>query len=280
MVQPQYLSADLSNPTASVHQPALPATTTLATKLFSVEDLSITDLQLLGAPSSDSLNRLAQQYMQNASTWNRLQPEIDVFGDEKAAVVSALPKNGSLTTNLSTSDQNWLGKYNRAQLLQALQRDNKYTSKFTAAQTDQLAYYYQGSQKGCLAQDPQFSTLSGICAGQAYVIETPGLEPYMEADPDSWALQFYSFLISDDQLNNQAYSLILNTASGCITNTYCMTLDALDTKGIGYSNMLWGKIQNCLLVGTSNQLISASPAVSQLPLPSLRSIILIPITPD
>lgn len=51
--------------------------------------------------------------MQNASNYWRLQPEIDVFGDDKAAMKTALLASGSLTDLLDTDGQAWLGTYNR-----------------------------------------------------------------------------------------------------------------------------------------------------------------------
>jgi hypothetical protein len=201
--------ARVASVAADLHQPALPATQLLADRFFTADNLSISDLQTLVAPDNTQLNMLSQQYLHNASTYWRRSDEVGVFGDEKSATASALPTSGSLTRNLSSDARTWLAQYQQAILMQALQRNSKYTGRSSSDLQNKLDYYFQGGQDGCLAAHPQFNKVSLICASEAFLAQCQALGPYI-ADSQDWASTFYSFVTPDVQLNNQAFVMLLS----------------------------------------------------------------------
>ncbi|KAK7416146.1 hypothetical protein QQZ08_012104 [Neonectria magnoliae] len=244
-------AADVNDPSANHHAPAQQAAQMLATNLFTTGDLSIGDLQTTPAPSDADLNKFSQQYMQNAANYWRLNEEVNLFGNDKDAMKTALPASGSLTDQLDSEGQAWLGTYDRGLMLQALQRDSKYSANFTGSEASKMNYYWQGGQKGCLSSGTQFNRVSEICAREAFLALTPGLKPYIE-DSQDWANLFFGFVSTDEQLNLQTFAMSLDPGASNLTNRYCMILNALDMQNRQYDVKLWGLVRDKLLCSVSN----------------------------
>ncbi|KAG9254830.1 uncharacterized protein F5Z01DRAFT_673975 [Emericellopsis atlantica] len=248
-------SADVNDSSANFHAPAQQAAQMLATKLFTAKDLSIGDLQTTPAPSDTDLNKFSQVYMQNAANYWRRKEETDLFGNDQAAMKTALPTSGSLTNNLNSEGQKWLGIYDRGLMLQALQRDAKYSGNFTDAEGSKMQYYWQGGQKGCLSSGEQFNRISEICGREAFLALTPGLKPYIE-DSRDWGNLFFNFVSTDEQLNLQVFGMSLDPGASNLTNRYCMILNALDFQNREYATTLWRLVRDKLLCSVSNGTIT------------------------
>lgn len=247
-------TASVHEPAANLHQPALPASQALSTRLFSSDDLSVADLQTMPAPSDSDMSALAQTYMQNAAAFWRLQPEIDVFGDEKKKMRDALPK--SLTDDLYAGGQGFLGMYSRGLIMQSLSTQDQFAKRFSDTQQDTLGYYWQGSQAGCVAQNTDFNKVTEIAASSSFLAQTQGLKAYI-ADGQDWANLFYVFLTTDNQITNQALAMFAS-GSNNLTNRYCMMLSALDTQNRDYDVKLWNAVRDKLLMRPSTGTVSDS----------------------
>lgn len=233
---------------SNFHEIALPASKTLANTLFAANNLSVAELQTMPAPSETDLNSLSQTYMQNSARYWRAQPEVDVFGDEKSAVIgTGIPD--TLTANIDSSNVPFLGSYSRAMIIQSLSTNSTYTGRFSDGDHKNLSYYWQGSQTGCVSQDPAFTRVSKIAGGAAFVAQTPTLHPYTQ-DSQDWAQKFYVFLTTDTQLNNQALGMFFNSTDN-LTNRHCMVLNAIDQQNRQLDVALWKAVRDKLLVRSS-----------------------------
>lgn len=77
------------------------------------------------------------------------------------------------------------------------------------------------------------------------------------ADSGDWAQDFFNFLMSDTQLNNQALAMFLNTTNN-LTNRYCLVLGALDSQNLQFDVLLRQAVRNKLLLRPANATITDS----------------------
>ncbi|MBE3041363.1 hypothetical protein IMZ48_02025 [Candidatus Bathyarchaeota archaeon] len=134
------LTCDLYNPSANIHSPPAPLGRALG--LSASRTLSVTELQLLEAPDSASVNNLAQNYMMAAAGLWKGQKEKDVFGDGSLANRVLVPSE--LKDGLSDDNRKFLAVYSRALCLWSLAGNDVYSKHFTDEQRDRLAYWWKG----------------------------------------------------------------------------------------------------------------------------------------
>ncbi|KAF5656119.1 hypothetical protein FHETE_11093 [Fusarium heterosporum] len=223
------LMADMANTSANVHQSALPATAVLAPWMFSSGALSAADLMNTTAATPEDLQNLSQRYMTDAANLHRAPTEVGVFGSGKQTE-DASPLN--LKQGLPEDGVVFLGHYSRALVMQGLSLNNSYSRYFTKSDRDTMRYYFTGSARGCLSQDPSFNNLTDMVARAAFMTDNAQLQSYID-DPQDWALLLFKYLMSDAMLVNAAYQSV--SSGDAQMNKYCMLLHVLDTQSRNFS---------------------------------------------
>ncbi|KAM0340569.1 hypothetical protein ACHAPU_010406 [Fusarium lateritium] len=223
------LMADVTNASSSVHQPPLPATMALAPLTFSSEALSAADLMNVTVATPDDLQNLSQNYIIDAANFYRAQEEDDVFGSGKQTG-DAIPT--SLKQGLQKDQTMFLGNYSKALIMQGLSYNGSYAKSFTKSDTDTMRYYFTGSAKECISQDPSFNSLAAVAARNAFIAGNAQLQSYID-DPQDWALLLFRYLMKDPMLVNAAVQSV--SLGDVQMNKYCMLLDVLDAQGRNFS---------------------------------------------
>jgi hypothetical protein len=237
-------TATVHDPSKLYHSAAPPATRELLPTLFESSALSVAELQTMSGPDLGQLFHLAHTYLEQAAAYWRAGPETNLLGHQKKTARHVAP--ASLTESIDAECRVFLAEFERALTFLSLAHSPTFCNVFSDQDRMALRYYWQGSSKGCLSQNPTFNKLWRIAIAEAFTALTPTLRPYL-ADAHDWAQDLFHLVSDEAELTAQAFAMF-QTPTTIPTTRYCAILSALDSGSRDFEGRLWRLVRNKLLM--------------------------------
>ncbi|MCR5460886.1 MAG: hypothetical protein K6F51_13465 [Acetatifactor sp.] len=219
--------------------------------------LSVEELFTIPTPDMDNLHELSFAKLKNLMLYAIPDEQRQWYGENKPNVGPGLDLSNDDVAMLNNADvKNFLlEKFNLGYLTQAFSKSDapeikKHFDDVEGYET-KLNYFWKGTDDKCFAKDKGYNLASAAMTDSAFISCVPELKPYLEDEPDAWAVKLFKYCTTPFTLAGLA---LQNTLDGRKRLTQlCSILHALDPKDsvelksgekITYSTALYLKVTN------------------------------------
>ncbi|KAI1762240.1 hypothetical protein GGR53DRAFT_532802 [Hypoxylon sp. FL1150] len=120
-------------------------------------------------------------------------------------------------------------KYGPAFICRYVGRTQKYSSKFTTQQFNNLWYWWEGNGENSLSQSEEYNDINRLSSREAMKsLYSEKLAAYLTTDPDKWAEDLYGQISKERQMRRYIYNPVPDGNN--VINKECNILDALSAS--------------------------------------------------
>ncbi len=163
--------------------------------------LSLDDLYMLTPPNMDAVHTLTFSYLQQGMKY-----EMDDENRENILGVERPTPSGQLAS-VCDKYKTFLGtRFANAYCMYGLSQSSHFDKTITEEERNKLLFYFNGSDKGCLAADADYNNANNEFSRVAFLECLPALEKYLKSSHGGgyWAKKLFDRLTQQRILNGMA----------------------------------------------------------------------------
>ena len=205
--------------------------------------LSLDDLFTLTPPDPTELHNRTFALMEKCMKY-------EMSDEDRAAVLGdSKPILSGAEEAVAEAHKEFIGtRFAHCYLMNALSRQESFTSRITETQRNQLLYFFAGNDKdGCMSTDQDYRSANNDLARLAFIGLCPRVQDYIDNDGPGWAEKLHKYITSPEKLLQFAIISEVDQDSAKIQKQamvlYC--LDPDQDLGLDfYNKVMMAKLQS------------------------------------